>query len=127
MKKSKILLVSAAMALLLAAPFAVSYLRDDGAPLPRPELPRDVKECVKPAAEMRAEHMVLLRQWRDDVVRRGDRKEIMIGGVPYKKSLTGSCMRCHTGKEKFCDRCHTTLSSAPRCWDCHNYRKGVRP
>ena len=113
--------------MLLAAPFAVSYLNRDRTPLQRPELPRDAKECVKPAAEMRAEHMVLLRQWRDDVVRRGDRKEVMVGGVAHEKSLSKTCMKCHGDREKFCDRCHAALSSAPKCWDCHNIRKGVRP
>ncbi|MBN1531869.1 MAG: sulfate reduction electron transfer complex DsrMKJOP subunit DsrJ [Spirochaetes bacterium] len=126
MRKSSIVLISAALAALLASPFIVSLLSPPSPP-PRPELPRDVKECVRPAAQMRAEHMVLLHQWRDDVVRRGDRREVMIGGVSYAKSLTGSCMKCHRHKEKFCDRCHGALSSAPKCWDCHVYRKEVRP
>ena len=44
-------------------------------------------------------------------------------GEKYVKSLTNTCMRCHTDKEKFCDRCHTAMGMAsPYCFDCHNLK-----
>jgi hypothetical protein len=34
-------------------------------------------------------------------------------------SLTGTCLDCHSDKEKFCDACHTYSAVDPYCWDCH--------
>ncbi len=88
--------------------------------VPKPELPPGgEKNCVAPAAEMRDKHMVLLNQWRDDVLRDGKRGTIEVDGKTYKKGLQMACMQCHTSKEKFCDACHTYSSVKPYCWDCH--------
>lgn len=93
-------------------------LGDAGDP-PKPELPKDSKTCVLPAAEMRAEHMKLLNVWRDEVLRTGDRASFEIEGKQYQKSLMLTCMKCHTSKKKFCDECHEYASVKPYCWDCH--------
>ncbi len=88
--------------------------------LPKPELPQGgEKQCVAPAAEMRATHMQLLNEWRDDVLRDSNREIIEIGGKKYRKGLQMACMQCHTNKEKFCDTCHEYASVKPYCWDCH--------
>ncbi|MDK9706706.1 MAG: sulfate reduction electron transfer complex DsrMKJOP subunit DsrJ [Desulforhopalus sp.] len=88
--------------------------------VPKVELPPGgQKECVAPAAEMRANHMVLLNEWRDDVLRDGNRVAVKVGGVEYRKGLQTACMACHTNKEKFCDTCHVYTSVKPFCWDCH--------
>ncbi|HNW26920.1 MAG TPA: sulfate reduction electron transfer complex DsrMKJOP subunit DsrJ [Spirochaetota bacterium] len=122
MAASRIVKTGAALALaaaILGAPFWWSALRGMKQKAPSPEKPVGEKECVLPAAEMRANHMTLLFQWRDDAVRKGDRTPVAIGGKKYEKSLTGSCLKCHNKKEDFCDRCHDTLASAPACFDCH--------
>jgi hypothetical protein len=89
------------------------------APMKDPVLPKEYKECVLPADEMRAKHMTLLNDWRDDALRRGDRTEFEVDGKKYRKSLQNTCMACHTSKKEFCDRCHDYTSVTPYCWDCH--------
>jgi len=88
--------------------------------LPKPELPPGgEKQCVMPADYMRANHMQLLNEWRDNVLRDGNREILEIAGKKYPKGLQMACMQCHTEKEKFCDSCHTYAAVNPYCWDCH--------
>jgi len=72
-----------------------------------------------PADYMRANHMQLLNEWRDNVLRDGNREILEINGVKYPKGLQTACMTCHSQKEKFCDSCHTYAAVDPYCWDCH--------
>ncbi|MBW2684002.1 MAG: cytochrome C, partial [Deltaproteobacteria bacterium] len=58
-------------------------------------------------------------EWRDGVLRDGERDVITVGGKQYRKGLQMACMQCHTSKEKFCDTCHDYTSVKPFCWDCH--------
>lgn len=89
-------------------------------PVPKPELPPGgEKECVAPASEMRDTHMVLLNEWRDNVLREGGRQSVKVGNKEYRKGLQMACMECHSNKEKFCDTCHDYASVKPYCWDCH--------
>lgn len=91
-----------------------------GSTVPKVELPPGGEQkCVASAAEMRANHMVLLNEWRDDVLRDGERVSVMVDGNMYRKGLQMACMECHTNKEKFCDACHEYVSVKPYCWDCH--------
>ncbi len=87
----------------------------------RPELekPAEAKKCVEPVDFMRGNHMQMLNQWRDFVVRDGERIYIAKDGSQYNMSLTNTCLGCHNDKTKFCDRCHNSLAVAPYCWDCH--------
>ncbi|MBF0506215.1 MAG: sulfate reduction electron transfer complex DsrMKJOP subunit DsrJ [Nitrospirae bacterium] len=78
-----------------------------------------VKQCVQPRAFMRAEHMQLLNDWRDSVVRDGNRVYVGFGGKQYNMSLQNTCMHCHSNKKEFCDSCHNFMSVKPYCWDCH--------
>jgi hypothetical protein len=88
--------------------------------VPKVELPPGgEKECVAPAAEMRASHMVMLNEWRDAVLRDGERVAVTVGGKEYRKGLQMACMACHSNKEKFCDPCHDYTAVNPYCWDCH--------
>jgi len=83
-------------------------------------MPANAKECVAPAATMRSQHMQMLVSWREDVVRRNDRRYIAVDGKVYDKSLTRTCLGCHN-KEQFCDRCHAYAGvSGPDCWNCHH-------
>jgi len=88
--------------------------------LPKPELPPGgEKHCIASAEYMRANHMQLLNEWRDNVLRDADREILEIDGVKYPKGLQMACMKCHSRKEKFCDSCHTYAAVDPYCWNCH--------
>ncbi len=82
-------------------------------------LPASEKHCVEPKEFMRAEHMQLLNQWRDTAVRDGNRIFEGMKGTKYYISLQNTCMRCHSNKKEFCDKCHTYMGVRPYCWDCH--------
>jgi len=78
------------------------------------------KECVESKAFMRGEHMVLLNDWRDGVVRDAYRGYISTAnGKRFNMSIQNGCMKCHSSKKKFCDECHNYLAVKPFCWDCH--------
>lgn len=110
-------------AVLLAAALPVLYgLRPGQRPAPpKLELPAGEKACVMPTDYMRENHMSLLAEWRESVVRGGDRAPLVAGGRTWAKSLSGTCMKCHAKKSAFCDRCHASLGAAPACWDCHYF------
>jgi hypothetical protein len=88
--------------------------------VPKLEVPPGLeKQCVAPIEEMRANHMAILNEWRDDVLRNGNRVSVTVEGKEYRKGLQMACMQCHSNKEKFCDSCHEYTSVKPYCWDCH--------
>ena len=97
-----------------------------GRPVAAPVLarPTGATRCVAPVSEMRASHMTLLATWRDRVVRDGVRSYTDQDGQVVTMSLTGTCLRCHDDKSKFCDRCHDYVGAKPTCWDCHVSRPG---
>jgi hypothetical protein len=101
--------------------FPLWYTVASGPATPPPELqkPKGHSQCVADAAYMRAHHMEILNQWRDDVVRQGDCGRIDIEGKSYPKSLTGACMACHTSNENFCACCHNYAAVQLTCWECH--------
>ena len=78
-----------------------------------------VKKCVESKSFMKAEHMVMINDWRDAVVREGNRLYTSTGGQQYAMSLQNTCMKCHSNKTKFCDECHNYVGVKPYCWDCH--------
>ena len=78
------------------------------------------KECVESKEYMRSEHMQMLNNWRDAVVRDMYRQYVsQTSGKKFNMSLQNGCMNCHSNKKKFCDECHTYMSVTPYCWDCH--------
>jgi hypothetical protein len=83
----------------------------------------DAKQCVESTAYMKASHMDLLSTWKETVVREGIRLYRAKDGKDYTISLTGTCIKCHSDKEAFCDSCHNYTGVKPYCWDCHNYPK----
>ncbi|MBM9519936.1 sulfate reduction electron transfer complex DsrMKJOP subunit DsrJ [Desulforhopalus vacuolatus] len=106
--------------LLVTFPFWFDVFSSAESTDPTVELPPGGEQnCIYPADEMRAEHMVILNEWRDDVLRNGNRGTVTVDGKVYGKGLQLACMKCHTNKEEFCDRCHTYASVVPYCWDCH--------
>jgi hypothetical protein len=84
------------------------------------------KLCVEPAPYMRANHMRLLKTWRDSVVRDGNRSYKAADGKEYDISLTKTCLECHSNKAEFCDRCHNYAAAKPKCWNCHIIPEEVR-
>lgn len=106
---------------LAASPFLYNFVSRAEAAPPQVTLPATEKQCVESAEFMRSEHMQLLVQWRDEVVRDGQRSYISrYSGKTFDKSLSGTCLaQCHTDKVEFCDRCHDYAAVSPDCWSCH--------
>ncbi len=116
-------LILAGLAVFLVA--ATSPFWDNfgkAAPGPDPVLSakaKAAKTCVRSKAYMLANHMQLLNEWRNAVVRDGKRIYVAPDGKRYTMSLSNTCLGCHNNKAEFCDRCHNYASVRPYCWDCH--------
>ncbi|MDR2056250.1 MAG: sulfate reduction electron transfer complex DsrMKJOP subunit DsrJ [Desulfovibrio sp.] len=82
-------------------------------------LPADEKNCIEKAEFMRAEHMRLLNEWRDEALREENRAYVASDGKKWNISLQNTCLKCHSNHKEFCDRCHTANSVYPYCWTCH--------
>lgn len=81
-------------------------------------------ECVENGLYMRKKHNVILKKWRDASVRDGIKTYVSVNGA-FKISLTGTCLKCHDEKGRFCDRCHDYIGVKPKCWDCHHVPEKV--
>jgi len=84
------------------------------------------RQCVMPTPYMRANHMQMLVDWREKVIRsheaagpQDNRMFINPEGKKYLASLSNTCMECHSNKSKFCDQCHNYVAVTPNCWGCH--------
>ena len=101
--------------------FPIWYTYGSGGPGQPPEIvaPANEKACVESKEFMAAWHMDLLNQWRDSVVREGNRISTTAAGDKFEMSLSNGCMSCHSNKTEFCDRCHDYAGVEPYCWDCH--------
>jgi hypothetical protein len=123
--KFPVLIGLAAFVILATSPLWLNAGRIIGPPKPSLDTPaiqkladKD-KQCVLPTEEMRAYHMQLLIDWRDQVVRTGDRVWTSPSGKKYEPSLSNTCLGCHSNKAEFCDQCHNYVAVAPNCWGCH--------
>lgn len=85
------------------------------------EKAKEAKVCIEDTNFMRREHMQILNDWRDNVVREDRRVYAGKGGKNFNASLSNTCMDCHSNKADFCDKCHTYTAVDPYCWDCHTY------
>ena len=92
-----------------------------GIPTAPPQLkyPTNATECVRATPYMKSFHMDLLNDWRNEVVRDNDRYFTTADGQVHEKSLSLTCMKCHSDKTEFCDKCHDYAGVEPYCWDCH--------
>jgi hypothetical protein len=105
--------------------FPVWYNSASGRSAYRPEIVIKTKsipgkdKCVMPVEYMRSSHMKLLNEWRETVVRSADRGYTSPDGRRFRRSLTETCMDCHSNKSSFCDRCHDYAALQPDCWNCH--------
>jgi len=77
------------------------------------------RKCVEATPFMRANHVTLLADWRDAATRDGLRIDVAADGREIEASLSKTCLRCHSDKTRFCDRCHDDAGVKPACWDCH--------
>ena len=129
--KAKILAWVVVFVVLVALPFYYNIVKSSSmqeVSLDTPVINKMTKkQCVKDADVMRKNHMKLLDEWRNDVVRDGEREYGIIDGVKYEKSLQKTCMKCHSNKKDFCDRCHTYVDVKPYCWNCHIAPEGLVP
>jgi hypothetical protein len=108
-------------AFLALAAFPLWHALGSGADAARPALERAVEgpNCVEDTLFMTAHHQEILNAWRTAVVRDGEQTYVSRSGEEHEMSLTGTCMRCHTTSEGFCERCHDYAGVTTRCWDCH--------
>jgi len=117
--RGKILIGIAVFVVLVTFPFwSGVVVRGESA---RPELvyPTDATACVEDTPFMTANHMDLLNQWRDQVVREGTLQYASSTGETYTMSLTKTCLDCHDNRDEFCTSCHDYANIAPTCWECH--------
>lgn len=104
--------------ILLAFPIWYNLASGKATYRPDPQLPTQEKKCVRDADYMVHYHMDILDDWRERVVREGERF-VTINNTRYEMSLTKTCLNCHSNKSRFCDECHNYLAVDPYCWDCH--------
>ncbi|MEG0460890.1 sulfate reduction electron transfer complex DsrMKJOP subunit DsrJ [Gordonibacter sp.] len=121
--KGKIVLFLVVICIVLLIPFAANAgTKTEGAvvSLDTPTINAlSDKGCIEDAEYMRGHHMVMLEQWRDDVVREGDCTYTSSSGQTYEKSLECTCFSCHSNPDEFCSSCHDYAGVAPYCGDCH--------
>ncbi len=124
--KAKIIIGIIIFLAIFTIPFWYSHVSGDADAEAYPDSSVAGTQCIEDADYMRAQHMDLLNDWRNDVVRGADREHVSEEyGVTYDKSLTDTCLeQCHTNKADFCDECHSYVSVKPGCWDCHNIVEG---
>lgn len=72
--------------------------------------------CVRDADWMRYNHKSLLLDWREEVVRQGERFNQTDGKM--EKSLEKKCLDCHN-YDNFCSKCHDYAGIDPNCYSCH--------
>lgn len=106
---------------LFLSPFWYGWTFGKGQP---PELvlsaeAKSAGKCVESLEFMKSNHMDLLNNWRNSVVRDGNREYTAQDGTTYNMSLGNTCLKCHTNEAEFCDRCHNFEAVAPKCFDCH--------
>ena len=111
---------------LATSPLWYNALSASTAEMPEVEPPPNLSQvCVESKEYMRSFHMDLLNEWRDDVVRTGERDYVSTSnGRTFDMSLSRTCMDCHSNKADFCDRCHNYADLHPNCWNCHVDPKG---
>jgi len=122
--RGRILLGLVVALAVITLPIWWGVVRGGDAARPELELPADETQCVAETDYMRREHMQVLMDWRDEVVREDSRIHTTSDGRKYEKSLSRTCMECHDNKQAFCDRCHDYVGVQPYCWDCHVEPKG---
>ena len=125
----KILIGIVVFIALVTTPIWINMAGGAGAKAPTLEKPLGEQHCVETTEYMKENHMQLLIDWRESVVRDGNRTYIShaYGDDPHKghfeMSLSETCLKCHSNKANFCEKCHDYVGVDVFCWDCHHDRK----
>ena len=91
---------------LVISPFLLTGEKATAKPDPKvdtPEimkLPENERKCVESKDYMKREHMKMLNEWRDLVVRDGLTIYINKSGKEHTMSLQNTCMKCHSNKKE---------------------------
>ena len=95
-KGGRIIAFAALFCLAVLSPFIVNLANAAPAPETSLDTPainaQQTKECVASTEYMKDNHMQLLDEWRNDVVRDGSREYESASGQVYEKSLDGTCL-----------------------------------
>ena len=119
---------------LVTFPFWYPAVADEAKPQPDLPAAEEGERCIEEARWMTANHMDLLDQWRNDVVRGDGTKQEYeskdFEGVCVEKSLTKTCFQCHTMQaesdtKRSCIQCHNYANVETRCMDCHVEPEGI--
>ncbi|EHQ88807.1 sulfate reduction electron transfer complex DsrMKJOP subunit DsrJ [Desulfosporosinus youngiae] len=136
--------------IIFAALFTIPFLYNMGKVNAGPDVALDTpaiqqltdKQCVESPEFMRANHMQLLNQWREEAVRNGQTVYINSQGKEFEISLQNTCLECHESASnpvvlsnpantagvsnpaindspEFCASCHDYSAVKPLCWTCH--------
>ncbi len=117
--KGKVIIGIAIFLIVVLSPVCYNVLTGRASYVPELKLPPDEKQCVEATPYMRVSHPELLSLWKETVVRTGERAYKTGDGKIYTMSLSVTCMKCHSNKADFCDKCHDYADVQPKCWDCH--------
>ncbi|MBI4670034.1 MAG: sulfate reduction electron transfer complex DsrMKJOP subunit DsrJ [Elusimicrobia bacterium] len=104
---------------LVTLPFWFNAVSGKSSHVPDPQIAPDTPRCVRDKDYMKANHMDLLNKWRNQVVRRGERKFMTADGRQFDMSFSRTCLKCHANQQKFCAQCHDYAAVKLYCWDCH--------
>jgi len=90
---------------LVTFPFLYGGVKATAKPDPKIDTPEILKmtekerKCVESKAFMKKEHMQLLNDWRDWVVRDGNTIYTNAEGKTFTMSLQNTCMKCHSNSQ----------------------------
>jgi hypothetical protein len=115
----KIILGLAVFLVLVTFPIWYNLVAGEEAQTPDIPQPTVGEFCVMDTDYMKREHMTVLMEWRDEVVRNNDLLFVDDHGRTFEKSLTKTCLGCHENADDFCFKCHDYAGVEPYCWDCH--------
>lgn len=122
MKLSSVVPTVATVIILLPIAFSVVWAvaspGDEGAQ-PFLVMPEREEACIEDTAYMRFQHMDLLLDLRDEVVREGSHMQVVVDGQVRQVTLDG-CWDCHTDRTQFCNRCHDSVNLNLNCFKCHH-------
>lgn len=123
-KGGRIIAFAAIFCLAVLSPFMVNAFAAPAGPdvsLDTPAIDAmENKQCIVSTQDIKDTHMQMLDQWRNDVVREGSRDLTDSSGQVYEKSLDSTCLKCHSNRQEFCDKCHAYAGVDPYCWECHD-------
>jgi hypothetical protein len=123
--RGKILIGIAVFVVLITFPFWARVAASGDSARPELVYPSDATACVEDTEYMTANHMDLLNQWRDELVREGITEYVSTAtGESYYPSLTETCLDCHDNRDDFCTSCHDYANVTPTCWECHTLPGG---